>query len=123
VAARQVLFFGYDNPSVQHLLPELRSKLASAAQQIKEEQPCAMPLEFVMVSALLDFVCPRLETRFNKLDFQIMDEMEQMRHNARNTSLRIRRPKYIENALNMVPLKNELDILCTDVEQVRTESC
>ena len=76
-----------------------------------------------MVSALLDFVCPRLETRFNKLDFQIMDEMEQMRHNARNTSLRIRRPKYIENALNMVPLKNELDILCTDVEQVRTESC
>jgi len=47
-----------------------------------------------------------------------MDEMEQMRHNARNTSLRIRRPKYIENALNMVPLKNELDLLCTDVEQV-----
>ena len=33
-------------------------------------------------------------------------------------SLRIRRPKYIENALNMVPLKNELDLLCTDVEQV-----
>ena len=44
-----------------------------SSQQIKEDQPGAMPLEFVMVSALLDFVCPRLETRFNKLDHQVME--------------------------------------------------
>lgn len=30
ISPDQVLFFGYDNPSVQHLLPELRSKLANA---------------------------------------------------------------------------------------------
>lgn len=42
-----------------------------------------------------------------------------MKLNAQSASLRIRKPRSLQNALNLVPLKHDLDILTSDVDEVR----
>ena len=40
-----------------------------------------------------------------------------MKAHAVNTSLRIRKPKSLENALNLMPLKHDLDLVFHDVDE------
>ena len=49
---------------------------------------------------------------------QIHEELDTMKINAQATSLRIRKPRSMMNALNLVPLKHDLDLIYHDVDEV-----
>jgi len=120
---RVLLFSQEKDPSSQDsgapkFLPELQRKIASA--KLATDGP-STPFEFVALYAMLDYVCPRLHTRFHKLERQILNQLEKMRQaeqeshswqSFRNTN------ESLVVAETLVKLKNNLDNLYHDIDEL-----